>query len=72
MIVMEYKTKFSELSKYAPNLIATDRDKTRKFQDGLIKTIRDRIAPFLIGEYSDAISMALAIEENLQEKSKVE
>lgn len=72
MTVTEYEAKFSELSKYTPNLIATKRDKDKKFQDGLIQAIRNRIMPFLIEKYTDAFSRALAIKETLQWETTVE
>lgn len=43
MSVTEYKTKFDEVSKYAPNLIAAEADKKQKFQRGLNQEIRWRI-----------------------------
>ena len=43
MTVVEYEQKFSELSEFAPTVVATDADRCKKFQDGLHVSIRDRL-----------------------------
>lgn len=65
MTVTQYETKFMELSRYKPNLIPTEKDKAKKFQDGLRKAIWDRIVPFIIEECPEAVRRALVVEETL-------
>lgn len=65
MTVMQYETKFMELSRYKPNLISTEKDKAKKFQDGLRKAIRDRIVPFMIEACPEAVRRALVVKETL-------
>ena len=33
--VAEYEMRFTQLSHYAPTMVATERDKCRRFEDGL-------------------------------------
>ena len=43
MTVAEYEMKFTQLSPYAPMMVATERDKCRRFKDGLHYDIRSRL-----------------------------
>lgn len=69
MSVIDYKTKFKEQSKYAPNLIATERDKAQKFQCGLNKEIRVKVAPFVLETFSEVLKRALVVEEDASEET---
>ena len=47
-MVLEYIAKFTELSRFGDDYVATDMDKVRKFEDGLKLSIHGKIAKFLI------------------------
>lgn len=51
MMVSEYEVKFFELSRYALQIICTEREKARKYQEGLAPYIKSRMAPFMIVKY---------------------
>lgn len=54
---------FIELSKYAPQIIGTEREKAWKFQEGLTYYIKSRITPLMITDYADTLERALVIED---------
>ena len=41
----EYKREFTRLSKYAPDMLVTKKEKYRKFEDGLNSDLCHRIQP---------------------------
>ena len=43
MMVLEYVAKFTELTSFADDYVATDMPKIRKFEDGLKLSIRGKI-----------------------------
>lgn len=43
MTVLEYEAKFANLARYAPQMIATPREKARKFQEGIAPWIKSRM-----------------------------
>lgn len=50
-MVSKYEVKFFELSRYALQIICIEREKARKYQEGLAPYIKSRIAPFMIVKY---------------------
>ena len=48
MTVMEYMAKFTELSRFADDYVATNMAKVRKFEDGMKLSIRVKIVGFLL------------------------
>jgi len=43
MMVMQYASKFTELSRFAPNFVASERLKMRRFREGLPFYIRNQL-----------------------------
>ena len=43
--VAEYEVKFTQLSHYALAMVATERDRCRRFEEGLKYDIRSKITP---------------------------
>ena len=43
MSVTEYQREFTRLSKYAPEILVTEEEKCRKFEDGLSDHIRANV-----------------------------
>jgi len=44
MTVIQYATKFTELSRFAPNFVATEKVKMRRFEKGLAFYIWNQLA----------------------------
>jgi len=44
MTVIHYASKFTELSRFAPDVIASERMKMRTFEEGLTFYIRNQLA----------------------------
>ncbi|WOG86435.1 hypothetical protein DCAR_0205639 [Daucus carota subsp. sativus] len=68
MTVAEYEVKFTQLSRYASSMVATERDKCRRFEEGLKYEIRSKIT---IGElrcYTDLRAAAIRAERLIKEK----
>lgn len=62
MSVVDYEAKFAELSRYSPQVIATEREKAKKLVEGLAPHIREKVAPLMI-EYGDIFRRALVAED---------
>lgn len=52
MTVLEYESHFFELSKFVVGIINEEGEKARKFQQVLRPTIRIRVVPLVIRDYS--------------------
>ncbi|MQL84539.1 hypothetical protein Taro_017047 [Colocasia esculenta] len=72
MTVLEYEARFSELSKYAPHIVADERRKTKKFVMGLKPSLRTRLVAFDHRTLDEALSAACRqegeMEQYLEEK----
>ncbi|MQL97395.1 hypothetical protein Taro_030088 [Colocasia esculenta] len=72
MTVLEYQARFSELSKYAPHIVADERRKTKKFVMGLKPSLRTRLVAFDHRMLDEALSAACwqegEMEKYLEEK----
>ncbi|MQM23806.1 hypothetical protein Taro_056876 [Colocasia esculenta] len=70
--VLEYEARFSELSKYAPHIVADERRKTKKFVMGLKPSLRTRLVAFDHRMLDKALSAACRqegeMEQYLEEK----
>ena len=53
--VMEYETKFTELSRFVPELVSTEEKKARRFQQGLRQWIQNRIAVLELTDYATVV-----------------
>ncbi|RVW69179.1 Retrovirus-related Pol polyprotein from transposon 17.6 [Vitis vinifera] len=51
MSVLEYESRFSELSRFALGMISEEGEKTRRFQQGLRLAIRNRLVSLAIRDY---------------------
>ncbi|MQM22741.1 hypothetical protein Taro_055798 [Colocasia esculenta] len=72
MTALEYETRFSELSKYAPHIVADERRKIKKFVMGLKPSLQTRLVAFDHRTLDEALSAACRqegeIEQYLEEK----
>ena len=67
MMVSEYQTKFIELSRYCPNLVADDEERCVKFREGLRQNIRSMIEPLSIKTFPELVAAAQRAEYVLDE-----
>ena len=67
MIAAQYEAKFMKLSRFAPQLITTDEEKTLKFQDGLKSSLKNKISILKLGIYSEVVDKALIAENDNEE-----
>ena len=71
MTVLEYVTKFIELSRFGDDYVAIDMAKVRKFEDGLKLSIRGKIAGFLLQDMDSMVRMAMAIEREIDDARSI-
>ncbi|XP_027120450.2 uncharacterized protein [Coffea arabica] len=62
MSVAEYETQFTKLSRYAPELIATEQRRVRRFVQGLNVEIQEGLAAVRIDTFADAVERAQRVE----------
>ncbi|RVW13705.1 hypothetical protein CK203_087213 [Vitis vinifera] len=65
MSVLEYESRFSELSHFALGMISEEGEKARRFQQGLRPAIRIRLVPLAIRDYSELVKRALLVEQDI-------
>ncbi|XP_063945890.1 uncharacterized protein LOC135151389 [Daucus carota subsp. sativus] len=72
MSVVEYENKFAELARFVPTYVETDRQKAKRFQQGLKPWIRSKLAILQLETYAAVVEKAMIAEaENeLFQKSK--
>lgn len=68
----QYEMKFTQLSRIVPHMVADDVEKVKKFQSGLTPYIQERIAPFILEDYSKVHARALVIEKTTPSKATTE
>ena len=67
LTVAQYEAKFTELSRFAPQLIATEEEKALKFQDGLKPYLKNKISILKLSVYSEVVDRALIAEKDNEE-----
>ena len=68
MSVTEYQRKFTRLSKYALEMLVTEEEKCRKFEDGLNDHIRAHVTGFFHDDFSKIMTCALNVERVKKEE----
>ena len=71
MTVTEYAAKFTQLSRYALNVVANEQMRVEQFQEGLRLNIRAQTALFMLRTYSEVVARALVIEREMEKAQKV-
>ncbi|MQL92857.1 hypothetical protein Taro_025493 [Colocasia esculenta] len=66
MSVLEYETRFAELSKYAPHIVADDQRKVKKFIMGLKPSLRMRLVALGHRSMEEALSAACMQEAEME------
>ena len=62
MSVTKYQREFTRLRKYAPEMLVTEEEKCRKFEDGLNDHIRAHVTGFFHDNFSKIVTCALNVE----------
>jgi len=62
MTVMQYANKFTELSKFVPPLVSSERVKMRRFEEGLAFYIQNQLAGQPILTYQELYERAAEVE----------
>ena len=65
LTVSQYASKFEELSRYAPSLLADEGIRARKFENGLRSRIQHQVIAFELPTYKEVVNKALIIERGL-------
>ena len=63
----QYEAKFIKLSRFAPQLIATNEEKVVKFQDGLKSYLKNKISILKLSVYSEVVDRALIADKDNEE-----
>jgi len=71
MSVMEYTAKFNELSRFAPNQVATEEMRMNHFEQGLKGEIKQRIAGYAYANFQEMYQRAVKVAHIIDE-SKIE
>ncbi|XP_010650244.1 uncharacterized protein LOC100244253 [Vitis vinifera] len=67
LTMAQYEAKFTELSHFTPQLIATEEEKVLKFQDGLKPYLKNKISILKLNVYSEVVDRALIAENDNEE-----
>jgi len=62
MSVSEYRDKFTQLSRYAPNDVEADQDKQELFMEGLNEGLQYQLLSHNFANYQQLVDKALVIE----------
>ena len=68
MSVTEYQREFNRLIKYAPEMLVTEEEKCRKFEDGFNDHIRAHVTGFCHDDFSKIVTCALNVERVKKEE----
>ena len=68
--VTEYVREFTRLSKYAPEMLVSEEEKCRKFEDGLSNHIRAHVTGFFHDDFSKITTCALNVERVKKEENE--
>ncbi|XP_034675675.1 uncharacterized protein LOC117906659 [Vitis riparia] len=71
MLVLEYESHFSELSRFTLGMISEEGEKARRFQQGLRSAIKNRLVPLAIKDYSQLVKRALLVERDIKETNQI-
>ena len=68
MSVTEYQREFTRLSKYAPEILVSEEEKCRRFEDDLNEHIRAHFIAFFHEDFSKIVTCALNVERVKKEE----
>ena len=67
MTGMEYMARFTELTRFGDDYVATDMAKVRRFENGLKLSIRGKIVGLRLQDMDSMVETALAIEREMDD-----
>ena len=67
MTVLEYVAKFTELTRFADDYVATDMAKVRRFENGLKFSIRDKIVRLCLQDMNSMVGAVLTLEREIED-----
>ena len=67
MTVMEYVARFTELTHFSDDYVATDMAKVRRFKNGLKLPIRGRIVGLRLQDMNSMVGIALTIQREIED-----
>ena len=68
MTVMDYRDKFTQLSRFAPTMVATEEERCRRFEWGLNLNIRAAQTTMAHDNFDDFVSAAIRAEDVERER----
>ena len=71
MTVLEYVAKFTELTCFEDDYVATYMAKVRKFEDGLKLSIRGKIVGFLLQDMDSMVRTTMTIEREIDDARSI-
>ena len=69
MSVTEYQREFTRLSKYAPEILVSEKERCRKFEDGINDHIWAHVTGFCHEDFSKIVTCALNVERVKKEEN---
>ena len=69
--MLEYMAKFSELTRFADDYVATDMAKVRKFKNGLKLSIQGKIVGLLLQDMDLMVKTTMAIEREVDDARNI-
>ena len=67
---MEYEAKFTELSRFVPELVSTEEKKARRFYQGLRQWIQNQIVVLELTDYATVVQKATIVESGSEQSQK--
>ena len=67
MTMMDYVTRFTELTRFFDDYVATNLAKVRRFENGLKLSIRARIVGLRLQDMDSMVGTALTIEREIED-----
>ena len=65
--VMDYVARFTELTRFADDYVATDMEKVRRFENGMKLSIRARIVGLHLQDMDSMVGTTLTIEREIED-----
>ena len=70
-VVMDYVARFTKLTRFADDYVATDMAKVRRFENGMKLSIRARIIGLRLQDMDSMVGTTLTIEREIEEGQSV-
>ena len=71
MTMMEYMARFTELTRFGDDYVATDMAKVRRFENGLKFSIRGKIMGLRLQDMDSMVGTTLAIEREMEDAQSI-